>query len=188
MLSTFRMTAIGSIAALSLALVGASAPAYAQIIKGGGGGFHSGGFHSGGGFNPGGGFNAGSAFKPAFNGGSNGGFSAGGGFNAGNAFKPAFNGGAFRSATAGSFAASSGFQGKPDPSPGGIAGGDWHHLHHHHDHDRFGFVPFGFAYYGGYPYYDNNYAYDYSYDDCIEYRHVYDRYGNYLGDRPVNIC
>jgi hypothetical protein len=180
MLSTFRKTAIGSIAALSLALVGASAPAAAQMFKGGGGG--GGGFHGGGGFSGGGAFKGG-----GFSGGS--GFSAGSGFSGGSAFKPTFNGGAFHSATAGNFGASSGFQGKPDP--GVIAGGDWHHHHHDHDrdHDRFhGFAPFGFAYYGGYPYYDNSYAYDYSYDSCIEYRHVYDRYGHYLGDRPVNVC
>jgi len=28
---------------------------------------------------------------------------------------------------------------------------------------------------------------NYNYD-CVRYRPVYDRWGNYIGDRPVNVC
>jgi hypothetical protein len=185
MLSISRKTILASAAVLSLALVGAAVPASAQIrTLGGAGGMH-------------GGFSGGGAFH--------------GGMNSG-----AFTGGAFRSAPAISsgvtFNNSGGFRTAPiienraaldnsglrsvnnpgvasNVNPSGqriwLGGGNWDH-HHHHHHFFGGFAPF--AYYGGYPYYDSGYDNDYSYDDCTEYRPVYDRYGRYLGRRPVNVC
>jgi hypothetical protein len=181
MLSIFRKTALVS-AALSLALLGATAPASAQLRNSGGGGGFGGGAH--GGFS-GGGFNSGGMrAAPTFN---SGGFNAGG-FNSGAMRstpmienRSAFTNGGFAVNNSGN-AAVSNF--RPNGNPGGFAGGDWHHHHHHHFFG--GFVPF--AYYGGYPYYDSGYDNDYSYDDCTEYRPVYDRYGHYLGRRPVNVC
>jgi hypothetical protein len=183
MLSIFRKTALVS-AALSLALIGATAPASAGFRNSGGGG----GFGGGGSFH--GGFSGGGNFHSGFNGGSfNGGaFRSAPTFNGGGLNHsvvrsgPMFNNGGFGNMNGLNSPAVSNF--RPNGNPGNFAGGDWHRHHHHHFFG--GFVPF--AYYGGYPYYDNSYDNDYSYDDCTEYRPVYDRYGHYLGRRPVNVC
>jgi len=36
-----------------------------------------------------------------------------------------------------------------------------------------------------YPYYGYGYGYD---DGCYRYRPIYDQWGNYIGQRPVNVC
>ena len=41
----------------------------------------------------------------------------------------------------------------------------------------------------GWPYYYDDYGYDYGYDNgCIQYRPLYNRFGQYIGRRAVNVC
>jgi hypothetical protein len=48
-----------------------------------------------------------------------------------------------------------------------------------------GLLGLGALGYGAYYGYGNGYGYD---SGCLTYRPVYDRYGHYLGQQPVNVC